>query len=311
MTKKGHIPWNKGKKMSEEQRKKLSQSGTWFKKGRPRTLSDEERRLRKNERQKKYHADPKNKERLHNERRAYLEKEERKIIVQFQKGTVWRKWYEKNKDKLKDKKKKYYQKNKDKLNAQRNITRNKNYDKTRDSLIRYLGGYVCSNIECKFNDPRALEIEHIHDTGHLDDKRFIDDRQRNAYYVKHHTEASEHLRVFCSNCNAIKEYERKKLLKKSDKPRNIKNREEYAIHKKLAFEILGGFICVHCGFKDHRALDLDHIHGKGALDRKSRKRHDGFFIEIIENPDESKKKFQILCRNCNEIKKNIAESENS
>lgn len=255
---------------------------------------------------------PANKERFHNERRAYLEKEDIKTRVQFQKGTVWRKWYKKNKWKLNEKRRNRPQEKKNISNAQHNISRKNEYSKNRYSLIHILGGPICSNVECRFNDLRALQIDHIHNTGHLDNMRFHnDDRIRNAYYLKHPYDAVENLQMLCANCNTIKEYERKKILKKSDKPRNIKNRGEYSKMKNLAIDILGGFICVKCSFKDHRSLDIDHIHGKGNLDRSNHNRQNELYAEIIKNPDESKKKFQILCRNCNEIKERITESDNN
>ena len=253
---------------------------------------------------------PENKERFYVERRDYLKKEDIKTRVQFQKATVWRKWYPNNAENLTEKRKNNYPKNKDKLNAQRNISRPKNDIRTRNSLVGILGGHICSNVECRFNDPRALNIEHIHDTGHLDDKRFTDDRQRNGYYVKHPIEAVENLQVFCANCNAIKEHGRKKTLKKSDTLRNIQGREEYQKLRNLAVETLGGYICVQCGFTDKRSLDIEHIYNDGNISRKKITRYDGFYRDIIKN-SKLKKTLQIMCRNCNEIKKKVTESENN
>lgn len=55
--------------------------------------------------------------------------------------------------------------------------------------------------------------------------------------------------------------------------------------------------CVKCGFSDRRALQIDHVHGGG-----SRTNHLGsaFLLkEILANPSN----FQILCANCNWIKR--------
>ena len=169
-----------------------------------------------------------------------------------------------------------------------------------------LGG--CKGVECKQCEysvnPLALDIDHIHDTGNLDDERFSRDEIMFSHYLRHYNEALDNLQLLCANCNQIKEYERKKALKKSDIPRNIKNREDYQKSKNLAFEILGGYICsnVECGFNDHRALHIDHIHGDGRLDRDSHSRQNNLFRFIITNYDEVKKKLQILCANCNQIK---------
>ena len=75
--------------------------------------------------------------------------------------------------------------------------------------------------------------------------------------------------------------------------------------KLQAFEILGG-ICP-CGFSDWRALQLDHINGGGTKARKhcSNKTDCAlvYYNWIIKNPDEAKKVFQLLCANCNWIKR--------
>ena len=82
----------------------------------------------------------------------------------------------------------------------------------------------------------------------------------------------------------------------SNRAKNIhrSNRQE-------AVNILGGR-CVTCGFSDERALQIDHINGGGKKEIQKTttySRHKW----IINNPDEAKKKYQILCANCNWIKR--------
>ena len=76
-------------------------------------------------------------------------------------------------------------------------------------------------------------------------------------------------------------------------------------HLKLkAFAVLGG-VC-RCGFSDWRALQLDHIHGGGTKERLGLKKFDlalVYYRFIIKNPEDAKKKFQLLCANCNWIKR--------
>jgi len=74
--------------------------------------------------------------------------------------------------------------------------------------------------------------------------------------------------------------------------------------KLLAFDILGK-IC-RCGFSDHRALQLDHIFGGGTKERNGQIKTDkviSYYLWIIKNPELAKKKFQLLCANCNWIKR--------
>lgn len=65
--------------------------------------------------------------------------------------------------------------------------------------------------------------------------------------------------------------------------------------------------CVRCGFDDIRALQMDHIKGDGWKERK----HQGGrgqslnqrYREIMDNPDAAREKYQLLCANCNSIKR--------
>ena len=67
-------------------------------------------------------------------------------------------------------------------------------------------------------------------------------------------------------------------------------------------EALGG-ICVRCGFSDKRALQVDHINGGGHQEVM---RFGSYYLMIgyyLQHLDEAKTKLQILCANCNWIKK--------
>ena len=68
-----------------------------------------------------------------------------------------------------------------------------------------------------------------------------------------------------------------------------------------AIAALGGK-CVRCGFGDIRALQIDHIDGDGAKDRKDRKMNQWMFYKSIAEHG-GQGKYQCLCANCNQIKK--------
>lgn len=71
--------------------------------------------------------------------------------------------------------------------------------------------------------------------------------------------------------------------------------ENHNKKRKFIIDKLGGK-CIKCGFNDYRALQIDHIHGGGRKERK----------EVIFNNEyilKHKDKYQILCANCNTIKK--------
>ena len=75
-------------------------------------------------------------------------------------------------------------------------------------------------------------------------------------------------------------------------------------------DILGGRICKRCGFDDVRGLQIDHIKGDGAKDRKKFKNVQYMWHYYNNNPKEARKNLQVLCANCNWIKR-VEEKETS
>lgn len=72
--------------------------------------------------------------------------------------------------------------------------------------------------------------------------------------------------------------------------------------RRKALNKLGGK-CVRCGISDWRVLQIDHINGGGIKDFKTRHRDDEL-REIVDAPlDVISQKYQLLCANCNWIKK--------
>lgn len=62
--------------------------------------------------------------------------------------------------------------------------------------------------------------------------------------------------------------------------------------------------CQICGFSDRRALQIDHIYGGGSKELKLLKTEYQFHLYrlAILNPKEFRRKYQLLCANCNWIK---------
>jgi len=61
--------------------------------------------------------------------------------------------------------------------------------------------------------------------------------------------------------------------------------------------------CTRCGFSNPNALQIDHKQDDGALDRTRFKSNSGMIAYYIRNPIEAKEKLQVLCANCNWIKR--------
>ena len=73
--------------------------------------------------------------------------------------------------------------------------------------------------------------------------------------------------------------------------------EKRGILRDKCFVLLGNQ-CKRCGFSDARALQLDHIDGGGRKKRKGIG-PTKFYHYVLDHPDE----FQVLCANCNTIKR--------
>lgn len=70
--------------------------------------------------------------------------------------------------------------------------------------------------------------------------------------------------------------------------------------KRLEILMLLGRVCSKCGFSDPRALQVDHVNGDGATERKVTWGGTHRLLrEIKQNPS----RYQLLCANCNWIKR--------
>lgn len=67
--------------------------------------------------------------------------------------------------------------------------------------------------------------------------------------------------------------------------------------------LLLGNKCIRCGFSDPRALQIDHVHGKGLDERKQINSGSRFYLIILNKIKSGSKDYQLLCANCNCIKR--------
>ena len=99
---------------------------------------------------------------------------------------------------------------------------------------------------------------------------------------------------------------------KSTKLKSLKKQETfysggsdkfYNTLKEKLFEILGGKVCMNCGFKDERALGISHNIDEDSFDSVRRGGFASSWGKYISDPDLARKELKILCLNCNELKK--------
>jgi hypothetical protein len=72
--------------------------------------------------------------------------------------------------------------------------------------------------------------------------------------------------------------------------------------RKSTIEALGGS-CIRCGFSDVRALQIDHINGGGSKERKGKTFSGQFHKNVLKSFLNNENKYQLLCANCNWIKR--------
>lgn len=69
------------------------------------------------------------------------------------------------------------------------------------------------------------------------------------------------------------------------------------------FDILG-HECARCGFSDRRALQIDHVYGGGTKERRENNSgNTAVYRKILTEVLQGTDKYQILCANCNYIKR--------
>jgi hypothetical protein len=59
--------------------------------------------------------------------------------------------------------------------------------------------------------------------------------------------------------------------------------------------------CSKCGFADERALSIDHVNGGGSKERATV--GGGYYSMILRRLRDGHNGYQLLCCNCNQIKK--------
>jgi hypothetical protein len=87
--------------------------------------------------------------------------------------------------------------------------------------------------------------------------------------------------------------------KEKEKSYNLKHRR--SLRPKLI--ALLGQKCAKCGFSDERALVLDHIKGGGMKEINVFDSNYLMYVYYIDHPTVARRKLQVLCANCNSIKR--------
>ena len=102
-----------------------------------------------------------------------------------------------------------------------------------------------------------------------------------------------------SNKEYAKQYSKRRYYRDIDDSRA--KARQYNLNLKLSLFSLLGNKCVRCGLKDHRVLQIEHINGGGGIDKKKITRN--YYLVVTERVVSGENKYQLLCANCNWIKR--------
>lgn len=91
----------------------------------------------------------------------------------------------------------------------------------------------------------------------------------------------------------------KKYYQDHKEQRRQDSRNSFGKLRKKVLEKYGGK-CIRCGFSDNRALQIDHIHGNGRREVEELHSRWKFLRKVLVD---TKGNYQLLCANCNVIKK--------
>lgn len=84
---------------------------------------------------------------------------------------------------------------------------------------------------------------------------------------------------------------------------NTDYQKNYLRKKRLELLELLGNMCIRCGFNNVLALQIDHINGGGSKERKELGFSGSFYSNVVRSVLNKENKYQLLCANCNWIKR--------
>lgn len=95
---------------------------------------------------------------------------------------------------------------------------------------------------------------------------------------------------------------KKTYYQKNREVERLKAKIRWAERRRKVLEYVGGetgINCKRCGFDDIRALQIDHVNGGGRIEVRKFRDNKKYLEHITKTPNN----YQLLCANCNWIKK--------
>ncbi len=134
-------------------------------------------------------------------------------------------------------------------------------------------------------------------------------RNHTVCLVCNKTDFKHKAKGVCTSCYDKKRYMENDNVKLSrikyrkNNPEKIKesNKKYHEKNRNNLLNLMGN-ICCKCGFSDKRALQIDHINGGGIKERVLYNTKD-YHRVVLKSLKNKENKYQLLCANCNWIKR--------
>lgn len=131
------------------------------------------------------------------------------------------------------------------------------------------------------------------DTSKLKDKNMDgifnkSNRDRREYWKEHYQKNKEKYYI------KAKRWQQVNKIKVRENVRNLMKKLRMMVFEKF------GKKCCRCGFDDIRALQIDHVNGGGVKEYRLLRGGRNFYKKVLNDTNGS---YQILCANCNWIKR--------
>lgn len=121
------------------------------------------------------------------------------------------------------------------------------------------------------------------------------------YREKNRTRLNEYKKKWYHE-NNLKDERRREYNENPEKHRDYRMQRYKTIRNRIIY-VLGGK-CSRCSFSDWRALQVDHVNGNGNVERRTRGHAASTLYRRIQDSIDNKLGlFQLLCANCNWIKR--------
>ncbi len=157
----------------------------------------------------------------------------------------------------------------------------------RMKVLRYINSQLICNY-CRNNDIRLLQIDHIHGQG-TQERKLGYRRLYNRILNLSSDDVTKEYQLLCANCNHKKN-----------------SSDSYSIRlDAISYLSEGNPKCFNCETSDLKTLQIDHIHGDGHIEFARLGSYRLYKRILSMELENAHQEFQILCANCNWLKKII------